>query len=434
MNPRAPGPGHPRLTPGTHPPIQTPPRAPGPAHPRLTPGTHPSIQTPPRAPGQPTHGSAGHPPVDTNAASPSIPMTDSAAAECRRTLDAAVRGEVEIESPILTALADLPSGELDAVLREFAAEHGAAALAALTALASDRAERTLRRAAKRSLYRLAQRGIAAPRPAAARPVVEREPERATRAWVSGIDGSGSRAAWIVFEGGFGGAALCSVIVNDTVGILEVAGGDVTKKRLERELAALRASQTLPWVEADPAARRGARPRGPVASRRAGNGAARRVRALAAILRRGGRRRRRPPTAPAPTGGARARGARALGRAARPPRSRRMVPRSRGPPERRRRAAPDAREPARRLRPDQGRAARRRSSTRVVERELTPEARGALGPPAGGDGVDLHRHRPRRAGRGGPPPPPRPCATRRARSAAIRSCSPWPGAGSTWPAR
>jgi hypothetical protein len=83
-------------------------------------------------------------------------------------------------------------------------------------------------------------------------VVEREPERATRAWISGIDGSGSRAAWIVFEGGFGGAALCSVIVNDTAGILEVAGGEVTKKRLERELVALRASQTLPWVEADPA--------------------------------------------------------------------------------------------------------------------------------------------------------------------------------------
>jgi hypothetical protein len=179
-------------------------------------------------------------------------VSDSAAVECRRTLDAAVRGEVAIEGSMLAALAGLPSQELDAMLRGFAAEHGAAALDALTALASDRADRTLRRAAKRSLYRLAQRGIAAPRPASVRPVVERVPERATRAWISGIDGSGSRAAWIVFEGGFGGAALCSVIVNDTAGILEVAGGEVTKKRLERELAALRASQTLPWVEVDPA--------------------------------------------------------------------------------------------------------------------------------------------------------------------------------------
>ena len=46
----------------------------------------------------------------------------------RRTLDAAVRGEVEIEGPILAALADLPAEELDAMLRGFAAEHGAAAL------------------------------------------------------------------------------------------------------------------------------------------------------------------------------------------------------------------------------------------------------------------------------------------------------------------
>jgi hypothetical protein len=179
-------------------------------------------------------------------------MTPPAVAECRRALDAAARGETELDGSTLAALAGLPAEELDAMLREFATEHGEAALTTLTALASDRADRGLRRAAKRSLYRLAQRGIAAPRPAPARPVVEREPERATRAWVSGIDGSGSRAAWIVFEGGFGGAALCSVIVNDTAGILEVAGGDVTKKRLERELAALRAAQELPWVETDPA--------------------------------------------------------------------------------------------------------------------------------------------------------------------------------------
>jgi hypothetical protein len=171
-----------------------------------------------------------------------------AADECRRALEAAVRGEAAVDAATLGALARLPAGDLDAVLRDVAAEHGAAALATLTALA---AERALRRAARRSLYRLAQRGIAAPAPAPARPVVEREPERPTRAWISAIDGSGSRAVWILFEGGFGGIALCSAIINDTAGLLEVAGGDTTKKRLERELAGLRASQTLPWVDADP---------------------------------------------------------------------------------------------------------------------------------------------------------------------------------------
>src|SRR2546428_289131 len=84
------------------------------------------------------------------------------------------------------------------------------------------------------------------------PLYRRLAERATRAWASGVDGSGSRALWILFEGGFGGAALCSLIVNDTAGMLEVAGGEITKRRLEAELAALRSSQKLPWVECDPA--------------------------------------------------------------------------------------------------------------------------------------------------------------------------------------
>ena len=91
---------------------------------------------------------------------------------------------------------------------------------------------------------------APPRPAP-RPVVERRAERPARAWLSGIDGTGSRAAWILFEGGFGDTALCSLILNDTVGILEVAGGEITKKRLETELAALRANQKLPWIEVAP---------------------------------------------------------------------------------------------------------------------------------------------------------------------------------------
>ena len=151
----------------------------------------------------------------------------------------------------LERLRGLPEDALDDTLRSFADAHGAEALPALGALASG-AERAMRRAAKRALYRLAQRGVTAPARPAPRPVVERAPERAARAWVSGVDGSGSRALWILFEGGFGSAALCSLIVNDAAGVLEVAGGGITKRRLEAELAALRSSQKLPWVECDPA--------------------------------------------------------------------------------------------------------------------------------------------------------------------------------------
>jgi hypothetical protein len=59
--------------------------------------------------------------------------------------------------------------------------------------------------------------------------------------------------WILFEGGVGGGLmLCSLLLNDESGILDVAGAPISKKRLEHELAALREDQKLPWVEADPA--------------------------------------------------------------------------------------------------------------------------------------------------------------------------------------
>jgi hypothetical protein len=172
-----------------------------------------------------------------------------AAAACRAALEAALAG-----APLGTTLAALtgaPESVADAALREFAAAHGATALPVLAALAEEPAARGVRRVARRALYRLAQKGVSAPPRAAARPVVGRRAERPARAWLSGIDGTGSRAAWIVFDGGFGGTALCSLILNDTVGILEVAGGEITRKRLDTELAALRANQKLPWIEVAP---------------------------------------------------------------------------------------------------------------------------------------------------------------------------------------
>ncbi len=91
----------------------------------------------------------------------------------------------------------------------------------------------------------------APAASAARPLVAQGDTRPVRAWLSGIDGTGSRASWILFEGPFGALRLCSLILNDEIGILDAAGGDITRKRLERELAELAASQKLPWVEIDP---------------------------------------------------------------------------------------------------------------------------------------------------------------------------------------
>jgi hypothetical protein len=177
----------------------------------------------------------------------STPVTADATA-ARRALDDALATPGHVDA---TALRDLPAGVLDQTLRDFADAHGAAALPVLEALTAERVAKAPRRAARVAIYRLAQRGIQPPPRPAAKPVVERRPERALRAWVSGVDGTGSRAAWVLFDGAYGGQALCSLIVNDVAGILDAAGGEITKKRLESELTSLRATQKLPWVEVEP---------------------------------------------------------------------------------------------------------------------------------------------------------------------------------------
>jgi hypothetical protein len=173
-------------------------------------------------------------------------------AACRRALDDAVLDPARLDPAPLAALAAAAPGAIDDALHAFADAHGAAAMPVLEVLAAGRLDRAVRRAARLAIYRLAQRGVAPPARPTPKPVVERRPERAVRAWLSGIDGSGSRAVWLLFEGAWGGQALCSLIVNDEAGVLDAAGGEISKRRLETELAALRASQKLPWVEVEPA--------------------------------------------------------------------------------------------------------------------------------------------------------------------------------------
>lgn len=171
-----------------------------------------------------------------------------AEAACLDALERALGGETPPD------LGPCPATVLDGALRELVRRRGADAAPLLRTLADLGPSKELRKVAKLAIYRLGQAGISVPpAPVSARPVIARPPERAVRAWLSGIDGSGSRAVWILFEGGLGGGlSLCSLILNDESGILEVAGGPITRKRLERELDSLREHQKLPWVDSDPA--------------------------------------------------------------------------------------------------------------------------------------------------------------------------------------
>jgi hypothetical protein len=177
------------------------------------------------------------------------PAEQAAEARCLQALEASLEGSA------LPDVAEYPAAVLDAAFQTLVRRHGAAAGPLLRALADRARAKTARRAAKRAIYRLGLAGVRVPPSsgAAGPPVIRRRAERAVRAWLSGIDGTGSRAAWILFEGGLGGELmLCSLILNDEVGILETAGGSITRKRLDAELRLLRQHQKLPWVETDPA--------------------------------------------------------------------------------------------------------------------------------------------------------------------------------------
>jgi hypothetical protein len=151
-------------------------------------------------------------------------------------------------------LARCTAAVLDRALRELVRRHGAAAATLISAIADGAAAKDIRKTARRAIYRLEQAGIPVrPSPSPAGPVVKISAERPVQAWLSGIDGAGSRAVWILFEGGVGGQlSLCSLIVNDEAGILESAGGAITRRRLDTELRSLREHQKLPWVETDSA--------------------------------------------------------------------------------------------------------------------------------------------------------------------------------------
>jgi hypothetical protein len=173
------------------------------------------------------------------------PAADEAVLACLAALEASPAGALP------DSLADVPPRTLEAALEALARRRGPEALPLVTAVAERARTKAARKAARRVLYRLERAGVTLPR-AAPKPVVGRGAEQALRAWVSAVDGSGSRAVWILFEGAFGGWALCALIVNDQAGVLEAAGGAISKKRLEGELRALRESQKLPWVETPPA--------------------------------------------------------------------------------------------------------------------------------------------------------------------------------------
>jgi hypothetical protein len=192
----------------------------------------------------------------------------------------ALVGQDPGDEAVAAALTTIPAAELAGALRLLVRTHGEAALPvlrrcldarpewaiaaaeALAALPRPEAAATLataeaatpskavRTAVRRALYRLRQAGVTppapVPRPAAAppRPMLR-------QAWISAVDGTGSRGCWLVLEGPFGERTLLSGVLNDVAGVLDFTSGPIAKKRLDERIRQIRGESPLPWVEVPP---------------------------------------------------------------------------------------------------------------------------------------------------------------------------------------
>ena len=69
------------------------------------------------------------------------------------------------------------------------------------------------------------------------------------AWVSAVDGTGSRGLWLTLAGPHGERTLLQAILSEDTGLVDFSAGPLAKKRVEERLRALRAESPLPWVAA-----------------------------------------------------------------------------------------------------------------------------------------------------------------------------------------
>ena len=116
-------------------------------------------------------------------------------------------------------------------------------------------EKALRKVARRIRYRLETAGVTLP--ADAPTVGASAPAWTLReAWASPVDGTGSRALWLLAEGSYGEWLRLSLVLNDQVGILDSAGGPIPKKRIAAERQHLESRAGGRWIPLPPDYARG----------------------------------------------------------------------------------------------------------------------------------------------------------------------------------
>ena len=133
-----------------------------------------------------------------------------------------------------------------------------AALEALVSLERTAPDKEIKREARRSLFKLAQKGLSVPhaekaRAAAERPALKLGPE--TEAYLSSVDGAGGRLVWLARPQAGSGLQLLQGMVSDREGLLQVGGTLVRRKELRRMAEEIKEHHgvtmiPVPWEYAD----------------------------------------------------------------------------------------------------------------------------------------------------------------------------------------
>jgi hypothetical protein len=133
-----------------------------------------------------------------------------------------------------------------------------AALEVLTSLEKTATDKEIKKEVRRSFFKLAQRGISAPRSEAIevtpqRPILKLAPE--IEGYLSSVDGAGGRLVWLAKTQAGSGIQLLQGMVSDREGLLRVGGALIRRKELRHMAQDIKEKHgvimiSIPWEYAD----------------------------------------------------------------------------------------------------------------------------------------------------------------------------------------
>ena len=133
----------------------------------------------------------------------------------------------------------------------------AASLDALISLEEKASSKEIKREARRSLFKLAQKGLKRPETPVDAPapkaILKSGPE--IEGYMSSVDGAGGRLVWLARQQAGSGVHLLQGLVSDRVGLSQVGGTDVRRKELREMIREIKESHgvsmiPVPWEYAD----------------------------------------------------------------------------------------------------------------------------------------------------------------------------------------